>query len=469
MIEHNIEQYDAIVIGAGISGETCAHRLRIGGMRVALIERDSIGGECAYWAAIPTALLLGPANARWRAQALSGIASPAIASPRSLTTSEILFSSLDEEAQIDAIEKEGGFFIRGDVSFIGRGQVAVSGRTLQAPRIVIATGSDPSIPQIPGLLDSGFWTTREATTVEAIPQSVIILGGEGQAIEIGQMFRLYGANVSIITHRNHLLADEDPAIGELLAQRLTRQGIRIEMSRNVERFGRDEDHACVATLDDTTEVHAQALVVATRRHPRTDGLNLERVGIHPDASGIKIDETCRAAEGIWAIGAVTGIAHMSHMAQYQGRVVADDMLGQPHPAHYLSVPRVYYTDPQIAATGLTTAQAHEKHPEEIVSVAVDLREKRTSPTSSTSALQPERGRLALIADATRQTLVGAWAAATEASEWIEPAVLAIRSEIPLVVLRDTLEQFPPSGEAYISAVDQLIEAIAQRTMPAAKR
>ena len=279
--QHYIEHYDAIVIGAGISGETCAHRLRIGGMLVALVERDSIGGECAYWAAIPTALLLGPANARWRAQALSGIASPAIASPRSLTTSEILYSSLGEAAQIDAIEKESGAFIRGNASFIGRDQIAVNGRTLQAPRIVIATGSDPSIPQIPGLLDIGFWTAREATTAEAIPQSVIILGGEGQALEIGQMFRLYGANVSIITHRNHLLADEDPAIGELLAQRLTRQGIRVEMSHNVERFGREEDHACVATLDDTTEVHAQALVVATRRHPRTDGLNLERVGIFP--------------------------------------------------------------------------------------------------------------------------------------------------------------------------------------------
>ncbi len=464
-----IEHYDAIVIGAGISGETCAHRLRIGGMRVALVEREYIGGECAYWAALPTALLLGPANARWRAQALSGIASPAIASPRSLTTSAILFSSLDEAAQIDAIAKEGGAFIRGNASFIGHGQIAVNGRTLQAPRIVIATGSDPSTPQIPGLLDIGFWTTREATTAEAIPQSVIILGGEGQAIEIAQMFRLYGANVSIITHRNRLLADEDPAIGELLAQRLTRQGIRVEMSRNVERFGRDADHACVATLEDTTEIHAQALVVATKRHPRTDGLNLERVGIHADASGITIDETCRAAEGIWAIGAVTGIAHMSHMAQYQGRLAADAMLGHPHPAHYGSTPRVYYTDPQIAATGLTTAQAHEKHAREIVSVTVELREKQTSLTSSTSALPPERGRLALIADATRQTLVGAWAAATEASEWIAPAVLAIRSAIPLAELRDTFEQFPPSGEAYIVAADQLIEAIAQRTTPAVKQ
>lgn len=461
-----VEQFDAIVIGAGISGETCAHRLRIGGMHVALIERESIGGECAYWAAIPTAMLLGPANAGWRAQALAGIASPAIASPRSLTSSEILFSALDEDAQIEAIEQEGGAFIRGAASFIGRGEVAVGERTLQAPHIVIATGSDPSIPRIPGLQEIGFWTSRDATTAEAVPQHVIILGGEGQAVEIGQMFRLYGANVTIITHRDHLLADEDQAIGDLLAQRLRHQGIRVEMNRNVVRLGRNDDHACVATLDDTTEIHAQALVVATRRHPRTDGLHTERVGIQGDTTGIVVDETCRAADGIWAIGAVTSAGRLSHMAQYQARLAADDILGRPHPAQYLSVPRVYYTDPQIAATGMTTAQAHEKHPNEIVSVSIDLRERKSHPAS---AHRPESGKLTLIAETTRATLVGAWAAATEASDWIQPAAQAIRSEIPLSVLHDTFEQFPPSGEAYISATDQLIGMIAAHNALAVKR
>lgn len=154
------------------------------------------------------------------------------------------------------------------------------------------------------------------------------------------------------------------------------------------------------------------------------------------------------------------------MAQYQARLAADDILGRPHPAQYLSVPRVYYIDPQIAATGLTNAQAHEKYAKEIVSISVDLREKLTHPAS---AHRPESGKLTLIAEAKHSTLVGAWAAATEASEWIQPAILAIRSEIPLGVLRDTFEQFPPSGEAYISATDQLIEAIAAHNASAEKQ
>ena len=454
-----IEHFDAIVIGAGISGETCAHRLRLGGMHVALVEREHIGGECAYWASMSTSTLLGPANANWRAQALSGIASPAIASPRSLTSSEILLSSLDENTQIDAIVKEGGTFMHGEAHFIGHDQIEVDHRQLQAPHIVIASGSAPSTPQIPGLSEVGFWTTREATTATAIPQSIIILGGEAQAIEIGQMFRLYGAEVNLITRRNHLLADENPEIGKLLAQHLRRQGVRVVLGRTVLKVGRDDDHACVVTLDDGNEVHAQALVVAPRRHPRTQGLGLEMVGIEPGVSGIVVDGTCRAAEGVWAVGSVTGIAQLSHMAQYQARVAADDILGQPHPAQYHSVPRVLYCDPQIAVTGWTGRRADGKRSPEIVSVSVDLHEKKSHPTSARLA---ESGKLTLFADTTRGTLIGAWAAAIEASDWIQLAVLAIRSEIRLDVLRDTLEQFPPFGEIYLSAVDQLLIAIAHR-------
>ena len=453
--------FDAIVIGAGISGETCAHRLRLGKMRVALVEAEHIGGECAYWASIPTLSLLGPANARWRAGALSGLASPAIASPRSLTPSEILFSALDESAQVSAIEQEGGVFIHGQVRFVQQDQVEVdvegAVQRLQAPHIVVATGSVPAIPQIQGLSDIGYWTTREATTAAATPQHLVILGGEGQAVEIAQMFRLYGADVTLITRREHLLVDEDPEVGEFLARSLHQQGIRIVMGQRVVHVGRDADHPCVVALDDDTEIHTQRLVVATRRHPRIQGLHLANAGVRYRDSGIIIDETCRAAEGVWAIGAVTGIGQLSHIAQYQARIAADDILGQPHMAHYDSVPRILYTDPQIAVTGRTTAQMVEEEAARVVSVAVELNEKKTHlPT----VRQPENGRLTLYANVDRGTLVGAWAIATEASEWIQLAVYAIRSETSLDVLRDTLEQFPPFGEIYLSAIDQLLTACA---------
>jgi dihydrolipoamide dehydrogenase len=209
--------------------------------------------------------------------------------------------------------------------------------------------------------------------------------------------------------------------------------------------------------DDDTEINTQRLVVATRRHPRIQGLHLANAGVRYRDSGIIIDETCRAAEGVWAIGAVTGIGQLSHIAQYQARIAADDVLGQPHMAHYDSVPRILYTDPQIAVTGRTTAQMVEEEAARVVSVAVELNEKKTHlPT----VRQPENGRLTLYANVDRGTLVGAWAIATEASEWIQLAVYAIRSETSLDVLRDTLEQFPPFGEIYLSAIDQLLTACA---------
>ena len=457
------ERFDAIVVGAGISGAACAHRLRLGGMRVALVEAERIGGECAYWASIPSMSLLGPANARWRAEALAGIASPAIASPRSLTPSEILFSALDESAQVSAIEKEGGVLLRGEARFARRDQVEVYAdgavERLQAPRIVIATGSVPAIPRIPGLSDTGYWTTRDATTAAAIPQQLAILGGEGHAIEIAQMFRLYGADFTLITRRARLLMDEDPEVGDFLARGLHRQGIRIVTGRRVVNVGRDTDHPCVLTLDDETEIHTQRLVVATRRRPRVHGLHLASAGVRYRDSGIVINETCRAAEGVWAIGAVTGIGHLSHMAHYQARIAADDILGRPHAAHYASVPRIFYTNPQVAVTGRTTARMTQEEAARIVSVAVELNEKKMYPTT---ARQPESGRLTLYADVEQGTLVGAWAIASEASEWIQLAMYAIRAEIPLDVLRDTLEQFPPFGEIHLSAIDQLVAASAQQ-------
>lgn len=454
--------FDAIIVGAGISGETCAHRLRVGGMRVALVEAEHIGGECAYWASIPTMSLLGPANARWRAGALAGIASPAIASPRSLTPSEILFSALDESAQVRAIEKEGGAFIRGSARFVRRDQVEVDLdggiERLQAPHIIVATGSVPAIPHIPGLSDIGYWTNREATTAAAIPQQLTILGGEGQAIEIAQMFRLYGADVTLVTRRQRLLVDEDPEVGELLARRLHRQGIRVVLGHRVVHIGRDADHPCVLTLDDDTEIHTQRLVVATNRRPRIHGLRLAKAGVRYRDSGIIINETCQAAEGVWAIGAVTGIGQLSHMAQYQARISADDILGLPHAAHYASVPRILYTDPQVAMTGKTTAQMAGEEAAHVTSVTVELNERKMYPTTTR---QPESGRLTLYADVERGTLVGAWAIATEASDWIQLAAYAIRSGISLDMLRDMLEQFPPFGESYLSAVDQLVAASVQ--------
>jgi len=449
------QRFDAIVIGAGISGETCAHRLSHAGMRVALIERDRIGGETAYWASIPSAPLFGPANPRWRAQQAAGTASPAVGWPHSLLSREAVLRYVQEAAQIDALAREGGAFISAEARLAGPGRVDVGAQQLEAAHIVIATGSAPRIPAIPGLAAVDFWTNREATLSDAVPPTVIILGGEAQAIELGQMFRLSGADVTLITQHTGLVRHEDPDIGQLLVQHLQQHGIRVLLGRAIVRAVRADDEGCALTLDDGSLARGRQVVVASGRIPRTDGLGLERVGAHLGPHGVVVDECCRAAAGVWAVGDVTGVVPLSHVAQYQARVAADAILGRAHPADYVAVPRVYFTDPQLAATGLTRAQIRQQGLNAL-SVTMDLAEQRERRGHSPAAYQPPGERLTLHADRTRGILVGAWAVAPEAGEWIQFAALAIRAAIPLAVARDMLEQFPAFGDVYLSAIDRLI-------------
>jgi dihydrolipoamide dehydrogenase len=456
------QRFDAIVIGAGISGETCAHRLSHAGMRVALIERDRIGGETAYWASIPSAPLFGPANPRWRAQQAAGIASPAIGWPRSLLSREAVLRYVQEAAQIDALAREGGAFFSAEARLAGPGRVEVGAQQLEAAHIVIATGSAPRIPAIPGLATVGFWTNREATLSLSVPPTVVMLGGEAQAIELGQMFRLSGADVTLITQHAGLVRHEDPEIGQLLVQHLQQHGIRVLLGRAVVRAERADDEGCALTLDDGSLARGHQVVVASGRIPRTDGLGLEQAGVQlGPRGGVLVDECCRAAAGVWAVGDVTGVVPLSHVAQYQARVAADAILGRVNPADYVAVPRVYFTDPQVAATGLTRAQIRQQGLNALA-VTMDLAEPRERRGHSPAAHQLTGERLTLHADRMRGILVGAWAVAPEAGEWIQFAALAIRAAIPLAVARDMLEQFPAFGDVYLSAIDRLTGGM---TMP----
>lgn len=452
------EVYDAIVIGGGIGGATCARRLSRGGLRVALIERERIGGETAIWAPIPSSSLLGPANALWHVQAAAGVTSPGVGWPRHGAQRADDMPPLSDAPRTEQLEHEGITVIRGGARLSGAGRVAVrrsdaAEHVVEAAHVVIATGSTHRLPAVPGLVEAGFLTHRDVRIASSQPSSVILFGDQAEAVELAQLIRLYGSEVTLILPTDQLIPHEDPAVGELLADRLYHSGIRVLLGRWVTQVERDSAGMRTVTLDDGSHVRGQAVLAMGERVPRTEGLGLEQSDARVSEHGIAVDEYCRAGEGIWAIGDVTGFAHSTHMAQYQARLVADAILGRAHAAQYQSVPRIIFTEPQVAATGLTLAQAQAQHLA-VASASLDLTERTLQMGTATPTVA---GRFTLHADRERGVLIGAWAVAPDASEWIHLAVLAIRAGVPLAVLHDTVEQFPTFSEPYLRALDRVME------------
>lgn len=464
MSTHQDEAFDVIVIGAGIAGETCARRVACDGrLRVALIERAHVGGEAATWTAIPSSRLLGPANTLWQIQAATSFTSPAVGWPSSTASRDYPTREQIGMHHMSRLREKGITVVHGDARVAGPQRIVVQGereQVLDTQYLVLATGSQQRRPDLPGLAETGYWTSREASAYTTQPASLVVLGGGAHAVEIAQVFRHYGTEVTLIAETDHLIPYEDPEVGQMLEQHLRHSGIRLIMGRHAVQAKRDQMGTRLVLLDDGAWVTAQVILVVNRRVPYTDGLELEnlkdvRMGEH--GNGIAIDASCRAGEGIWAIGDVTGVAHRTHVALYQARLAADDILGHSHPAHYESVPRVVFTDPQVAATGLTRAQAQAQQIA-IVSATLDLTASWLFiPTRTT--LAPTGGRLTLHADARRSVLVGAWAVGADASEWMHLAVLAIRAQVPLSVLYDTVEQFPPFSEGYLRVLDDLTDQL----------
>ena len=298
------------------------------------------------------------------------------------------------------------------------------------------------MPPIPGLADAGFWTNREATDLTEIPESVVAIGGGVVSIELAQFLARFGSRVTIVQGPERLADREAPEIGDALAKILERDGIELRLGVHAKGV-RVEDGEKVVELDDGSEARGAEILVATGRRPRTRDLGLEKVGIEPTRRGIEIDERCRAGDGVWAIGDVTGLAPFTHVAKYQARIACADILGQPAKADYRAVPRVIFTQPEVAAVGLTEAQAREQG----IDVAVSIVDLPSSVARAYTYEENPSGTFGVVVDRGRQVLVGAWAVAPLAGEWIHTAVLAIRAEVPVSVLKDTIAQFPTFSEA----------------------
>jgi dihydrolipoamide dehydrogenase len=440
------ERYDAVVIGAGPGGEVVASRLASAGRRVALAERELIGGECAYWACIPSKTLLRPVDVRAEATRAAGIGTPPRRWPDAAAYRDFMIRNLDDAKQLEDYRRDGVAVYKAPARIAAPGRVEVAGATLLSERIVVATGSDAVLPPIDGLRRAECWTNREATTLADIPEAAVVLGGGPVGIELGQMLRRYGARVTIVESAPRLLAREDPAVSELIGEALADDGI--EVLTDARAVAVDGSRV---QLEGGNRLGPARLVVAVGRAPRVEGLGLEAAGVRADEHGIAVDERCRAAEGVWAVGDVTGVMPFTHVAKYQARIACDDIAGRDVRADYDGVPRVVFSDPEVAASGRTAGQARAEG-RDVATARIRLPELLARPW--TYEREP-RGELELVADRTRGVLIGAWAVAPLAAEWIHPAALAIRAAVPLRTLRDFPAQFPTFTEAYLAAVERL--------------
>jgi dihydrolipoamide dehydrogenase len=340
---------------------------------------------------------------------------------------------------------------KGQARLRGPGQVEIDEETLLvAARVIIATGSVPRVPDIPGLEQAGYWTNREAMTLTEIPESATVLGGGPVGIEIAQLLKRFGAEVHLVEAADRLIAREDPRVGELVAEALRAEGIDLHLGAEVVSVSAGEGGREIE-LAEGGRIRTRELILAAGRSPRVADLGLETVGIHPYGDGIKIDERCRAGDQVWAIGDVTGVMPFTHVAKYQARIACADIAGESVAADYSAIPRVVFSDPEIAAVGLTEAQAAARELD-VALARVELPEVIARPWTYES---DPRGELAVMVDRERRVVVGAWAVAPLASEWIHYAALAVKAGVTLDVLRDTVAQFPTYTEGFLEALTRI--------------
>ncbi len=442
------DDFDVVILGAGPAGEVAVNMLLHAGKRVAVVEEELIGGECTNWGCIPSKTLLRPPELKGQSGRAAGTGEPALDFPALARYRDYMVSDHDDTTRVASYERRGATVVKAAGTLAGPGRVEAGGRTLTADAVIVATGADAVIPPIEGLEEAGYWTNREATALDRIPTSAVFIGGGVVAVELSQFLARFGCRVTIVGPS--LAAREDPRVGELLGAVLEEDGVQLRIGSRATVVRREGDER-VVTLDDGSEVRAEVVVVATGRRPRTHDLGLETVGIEPGTRGIEVDQYCRAAEGVWAAGDVTGVAQFTHVAKYQARIACFDILGQPVAADYRAVPRVLFTDPEVASVGLGEQEARDEGIQ-VVTSFVDL--PTTIGRPYTYEEEP-RGILGLIADGERAVLVGAWMVAPLASEWIHQAVLAIRAEISIPVLRDTIQQFPTFSEGFGAALRKL--------------
>ncbi|MDH3300491.1 MAG: NAD(P)/FAD-dependent oxidoreductase [Acidimicrobiia bacterium] len=436
------ELVDVVVIGLGPGGEAAAGQLAEAGLDVVGIEGRLVGGECPYWGCVPSKMMIRAANLLAETRRVADLAGTASVTPEwrhvARRIREQATDDWDDTVAVDRFVGKGGTFVRGHATIKGPGLVEVDGTAYRARRgIVIATGTRAAVPPIPGLADTPFWTNHEIIEAKDLPESLIVIGGGAIGAELAQVMIRFGVDVTVIEGESRLLPANEPEVGDVLEEVFTAEGMTIHTGQFAERVDHDGQRFTV-TMPDGSEITGERLLVATGRRTFLDELGAATIGVDSDARFLETDERQRVADGVWAVGDITGDGLFTHLATRQADIVVADILGcEVEPLNLDALSAVTFTDPEVGAVGLTEAEARDAG----LDVAIGFKRVGETARGWLHAAGND-GFIKLVVDAERQVLVGATSVGPAGGEVLGLLALAVHAEIPLSTLRSMIYAYP---------------------------